>query len=42
MENELLNWVAPEILTVSPEQTESGFSTGPEGAHFGSSTTLHS
>jgi len=42
MENEKLNWVAPQIITVNPEQTESGFISGPEGAHNGSSTTAHS
>jgi hypothetical protein len=42
MENEKRNWEAPQIITVNPEQTESGFTNGPEGDHIGSTTTLHS
>ena len=33
MENELLNWVAPQIITVSPEKTESGTPGLTEGNH---------
>jgi len=33
MENEKLNWVAPQIITVNPEKTESGIYAGNEGVH---------
>jgi hypothetical protein len=34
-ENEKLNWVAPQIITVNPEQTEAGTYPSPvgEGVH---------
>jgi len=39
-ENEKLNWVAPQIITVKPEQTEAGsYFNSNEGLHaFFSST----
>ena len=41
MENELLNWEAPQIITVNPEQTEAGIMlAASEGAHSSSSNTL--
>jgi hypothetical protein len=42
MENEKLNWVAPQIITVNPEQTKSGIYIGSEGAHNGTSSILYS
>ena len=36
MENELLNWVAPQIITVNPDKTESANAPGTavEGFHY--------
>jgi hypothetical protein len=44
IENEKRNWVAPQIITVNPEQTEAGSypSNNAEGHHTSASLNLTS